>query len=32
MYPTFRTMVPKDQQEKITKKYEQWLVSGAVKQ
>jgi len=25
-------MVPKDQQEKITKKYEQWLVSGAVKQ
>ena len=32
MYPTFRTMLPKDKLEEITKRYENWLVNGAVKQ
>lgn len=32
MYPTFRTMLPKEKLDNITYKYEQWLVNGAVKQ
>lgn len=32
MYPTFRTMLPKEKLNDITYKYEQWLVNGAVKQ
>lgn len=32
MYPTFRTLLPKDRLEKMTENYERWLVSGAVKQ
>lgn len=32
MYPTFRTMLPKDKLESMTQRYEQWLVSGSVKE